>query len=990
MPINGTEGDDELIGTSEYDRIEGLGGDDTLDGGAGDDYLSGGSGNDTLIGGAGEDYLVGGAGDDTIDGSGGRDDVSYTYATSAVLIDLSTGVATGGAGNDTLISIEAAWASNFGDTIIGSDADEYFVLDWVYPDQPNADLGGADSIDGGAGFDIVDYWWEAETVSVGVTVDLAAGTATDTRGNTDTLTGIEEVRGTFNADSMTAAGTSADIAFRGDNGNDTLIGGDGNDTLIGGDGDDRLFGEAGGDTLEGGDGDDRFWGGEGDDTLTGGDGDDRLRGGEGDDMLDGGVGDRDRAEYRDDPAGVIANLATGTATDGWGDTDTLIGIERLVGSDFDDTLTGNDADNQFRGVMGDDVIDGGGGRDWVIYWDATSAVSINLATGVVTGGAGNDTLISIENLDGSNFGDTIIGSDADNYILLDTNYEGDPNAGLGGADSVDGGAGYDTVDYGEEGESSTYGEDGERNFVGVTVDLAAGTATDTRGNTDTLTGIEEVRGTHRADSMTAAGMSAGISFRGQGGRDTLTGGDGDDDLEGGDGPDTLIGGDGDDDLEGGDDDDTLIGGDGDDYIEGGDGDDILRGGAGGDFLIGGAGDDTLDGTGEGRTRIDYRDSTSGVTVDLAAGTADDGMGGTDTLIGIGRVIGSDFDDTLTGDDGDESFTGELGDDLINGGGGFDFVWYGRAGSAVSINLATGVVSGGEGADTLIGIEGIGGSNFGDTIIGSDADNYFDLDSDDGDPNAGLGGADSVDGGAGYDIVSYRDEGENSSVGVTVDLAAGTAIDTRGNTDTLTNIEEVRGTDHADSMTAAGTSADIAFRGEGGDDTLTGGDGDDELEGGDGDDILIGGAGNDTLIGGAGDDHLEGGAGNDTLWVGGDGNGALLGRAAGEGLHGGAGPDERAGGSGADGLWGGDGADRFVFAAGADGDQMLDLDGGAGDVPAFGAALSGGGLTANQGVAAQRSLVDDHVVPDFGGGDRITPAGSSSASLDTLAAHIEIA
>jgi Ca2+-binding RTX toxin-like protein len=200
-------------------------------------------------------------------------------------------------------------------------------------------------------------------------------------------------------------------------GDDELNGTAGNDLIRGLGGNDRLFGEAGDDTLEGGDGNDRLYGGEGNDILEGGEGDrDRLRGGAGDDTLDGGAGDRDRAEYGDDPAGVIANLATGTATDGWGDTDTLIGIERLVGSGFADTLTGDDGDNLLRGGMGDDVIDGGGGRDFAQYWDATSAVSINLATGVVTGGAGNDTLISIEEVEGSNFGDTIVGSDADNLL----------------------------------------------------------------------------------------------------------------------------------------------------------------------------------------------------------------------------------------------------------------------------------------------------------------------------------------------------------------------------------------------------------------------------------------------------------------------------------------------------------------------------------------------------------------------------------------------
>ena len=85
-------------------------------------------------------------------------------------------------------------------------------------------------------------------------------------------------------------------------------------------------------------------GDEGANALQGAAANDTLDGGAGDDTLDGAAG-TDLVTYEDDPAGVIVNLAQGTATDGWGDTDTLRNIEQVKGSGFDDELTGDDGDN---------------------------------------------------------------------------------------------------------------------------------------------------------------------------------------------------------------------------------------------------------------------------------------------------------------------------------------------------------------------------------------------------------------------------------------------------------------------------------------------------------------------------------------------------------------------------------------------------------------------------------------------------------------------
>ena len=123
------------------------------------------------------------------------------------------------------------------------------------------------------------------------------------------------------------------------------------------------------------------------------------------------------------------------------------------------------------------------------------------------------------------------------------------------------------------------------------------------------------------------------------------------------------------------------------------------------------------------------------------------------------------------------------------------------------------------------------------------------------------GVDLIDGKGGVDTVSY----DQSNVGVTVDLSDNTNnANGLAAGDILLNIENVHGSDQADTLTGDEYANELA--GNGGNDTLNGAGGDDTLIGGvdAGVDILNGGAGNDTLIGGAGNDILNGGADNDVL------------------------------------------------------------------------------------------------------------------------------
>jgi Ca2+-binding RTX toxin-like protein len=155
---------------------------------------------------------------------------------------------------------------------------------------------------------------------------------------------------------------------------------------------------------------------------------------------------------------------------------------------------------------------------------------------------------------------------------------------------------------------------------------------------------------------------------------------------------------------------------------------------------------------------------------------------------------------------DSSFTGSDGDDYIEGRGDHDNVWYGRAASGVQVNLSTGVVTGGEGNDTLVGIEWITGSNYADELVGSDADNRIYPDAL-GDKGAGdnylVGGMDTIDGMGGIDIlhlwVSSADKWSADLSGVVVDMTSGIAVDAAGNFDNFINIENVYCTAYDDQI-----------------------------------------------------------------------------------------------------------------------------------------------------------------------------------------------
>jgi len=493
--IIGGQGNDTLLGGDGDDSLFGGDGNDCLVGGSGDNWLEGGAGNDTLIGGDGQDWLEGGPGNDSIVGGGDDpirrlfDVASYQHEGYAINVNLGTNRVTGGGFTDTLVGINAVMGTSGNDTFLGNDAP---VNVFFYGGGSNTVDGNSEhDPDAGTGFDVASYhYYDPDGTEEGIYASMG-GIDPDTvqiGGSTDTLTNIDMVWGSKKNDTLEYAG-SGDFEFMPGLGNDIVYGsetqgswtnvsywaledpiavswnsghweveGTSNwtDTLIGVQ---AIEGTAGNDSFNGAGGEPiEFRGWEGNDTFN-------------------GTGGSVTVSYEDDPGSVVVNLGTGTATDGWEDTDTLIDILYVTGSDYNDTLigssegnllVGNDGDdsidgfagdNTLIGGAGDDTLIGGDGFDYASYADDPSGVDVNLSDGYAIDGWGNtDSLSDINGVIGSSFNDTITGN-GDNNILF----------GGQGADLLTGGGGSDTFAYMntlEGGDTITDFEAGE-DYIGL-------------------------------------------------------------------------------------------------------------------------------------------------------------------------------------------------------------------------------------------------------------------------------------------------------------------------------------------------------------------------------------------------------------------------------------------------------------------------------------------------------------------------------------------
>ncbi len=594
---------------------------------------------------------------------------------------------------ETASLIENAWGGSGNDRITGNqvnnvlkggggadDLQGYDGTDTLYGGDDNDVLkggGGADQLHGDGGIDTVEYLDSSD----GVTVNLGTNTGTGGTAEGDTFTDIENINGSSHSDNLT--GNSGVNELRGADGNDTLKGGGGADVLNGGDG-------------------------------------------------------IDMAGYFDALAGVIVSLGSnsGSGSDAAGDT--LVDIENLFGSSFNDQLTGNGGNNELYGWDGNDTLKGGGGADiinggngvdTVDYVISSEGVYVDLTNGAgLFGEAAGDTYTLIENVNGSGYADTLIGSADANGLV-----------GNGGDDYI----------YGENGIDYLYGGFGADHLFGgddASVDYARYDDSD-YGNLIIRLDASNLN----------TGAAAGDVY------------DGIEGLVGGVGNDTVVGNG----LA-----NYLLGASGNDFVYGQAGADYLNGGAGSNQLWGGAGADAhVGGTGIDYAR--YDDANWGnLTIRLDAPSLNTGAAAGDTYTGIDGLVGGAGNDTVVGNasanylfgsGGNDNVYGQAGADYLSGGAGTNQLWGGAGADAhiggsgidyaryddanwgnMTIRLdAPSLNTGAAAGDTYAGIEGLVGGIGNDVIVGNASNNYL-LGGGGNDAIYGQGGNDYLSGGAGAD------------------------------------------------------------------------------------------------------------------------------------------------------------------------------------------------------------------------------------------------
>ncbi|MBT9316459.1 choice-of-anchor L domain-containing protein [Leptothoe spongobia] len=870
--LSGGRGDDEIFGG---------GGNDTIRGNRDNDALFGGAGDDRLLGGSGEDYLEGGPGADILDGGSepdkGSDKVSYINSEVGIVFQPDPDqpnefIGTGGeAEGDRLKNIEYIEGSNHDDVLRGdgdSNTLEGLNGNDILLGGDGRDFvvggGGGDVLNGGAGRDSTTY-----VTSYGnVFIDLATGMAFGGDAEGDRLISIEDVQGSI-----------FDDILKGNNKRNRLGG---------------LFGD---DRLEGAGGRDELAGDEGDDILIGGPGADTLDGGGFRNINPGS----DWVSYIDSKAGVEVSLKTGKGSGGDAAGDDLyfakifipdtdpddlstseyssfenlegsahgdklegdIGYNILKGLAGDDELSGGDGNDTLIGGAGADQLDGGNGLDWADYSESSSAVTVNLATGIGSGGdaEGDNLLIktsgqsTIENLQGSDFGDVLVGDAGDNEIA--------PGLSRFTVDKVDGG------------ESASGGEDSDRLIIdysrrdigngiigGIDEDATeSGSLSRTIGSSGAILDSVEFS---NIENFHIIGTTKGDTIYAGAGNDYLLPGGGDDVIYGGFGSNRILAEDGDDVVvdQNGSDRSILTGSPGDDLID----------------LDGGTGIDTLSINLSGkRDAVGNNLNIVLVSNNPLQENQNQRFTASDGTVAIRNF--EVFKDIKTGDGHDQLIQLGKTDNVFQAGGGNDIL---NPGSGID------VVNGGSNPDQ---------SPDNDLLI---------LDFSDEDTGSGLV----------PEIASL-----NASLGGIYRRYANSTDLTPVDQITFSQIErfQITGTQNADIL--IGGQQEDQLEGQAGNDQIFGHRGDDNLFGDAGSDLLVGNLGDDTLTGGSGNDilvdnyldTLDGlaqGGGQDLL-RGGGGNDQLNSGDDDDRLFGNSGNDTLVGGTGSDRLNGGNGDDRLI-------------------------------------------------------------------------------
>ncbi len=884
--VNAGNGDDTIDAMSGNDIVNGDAGDDQINGFSGNDTLRGGQGNDSISGGIGDDIIEGdsistNAGNDTIGGGDGNDLITDNFGTVA---DID-----GGSGNDA-IAISNSFTS--GTVAGGADIDTLTLNNSVNLSlltiigmerlETSGTLATATAAQFEA-FDRISYNAGNPTIAVSLQIAATGGATTLDISSELSDGGLRAATVTGSSDSETITTGDASDTISAGLGDDILNGGAGNDTLNGNEGNDQIFGGIGNDTISG-------------DTIATNAGNDVLRGEDGNDTITdnfGTVADIDGGSGNDSIA--ISNSFTSGTVAGGADIDTLsmnasvnlslltiTGFERLntvgtlvtataaqfeafdrisynagnltaivslqlaatgsattldisselsdgglraatvTGSSDSETITTGDGSDTINAGLGDDIVNGGASND---------ILNGNEGNDQIFGGIGNDTISG--DLNGTNAGNDILRGEDGDDVITDS---------FGTIADIDGGIGNDTVGV-------------TTNFLSGTI--AGGADIDTlsmSGNVNlsllTVSGFERLFTVGSLITATAAQFESfdritynannptiGVNLRlaATGGPTVL-------DLAGelSDGGVRAV---------------TLTGSSDDETITTGDASDTINAGLGNDRLIGGLGNDLLDGGG-GIDTADYSAAAGIINIDLrnTASFQNTVSAGNDRLTGIENVIGSAFDDELISDlaiinelrggaGNDRYYIYQFGDQAIEaaGEGTADRI---DAFANVSLlatseietivaRLTTDMTLGGSDTANLMngntGNDTLNGNGGNDTLNGLDGNDTLD----------GGAGNDTLDGGAGNDLINGGANIDTityaaATGGVTLSLLLTAAQNTGGaGTDTVTNVENIVGSGHADDFT--GTNGVNIISGGGGNDTINARGGADTMSGGSGDD-----------------------------------------------------------------------------------------------------------------------------------------------------------
>jgi Ca2+-binding RTX toxin-like protein len=526
---SGGDGEGDTTTTHQFDQLVNI---ENVIGSKYADTLIGNAGVNVLTGAAGNDTLAGGGGADTLDGGDGIDVAAYYGSAVGVVVDL----AVPGSHPETYVSIEGLAGSAFGDTLSGDAGDNSLV-----------GQGGDDTLKGGAGNDTLDGDFipfpvtgvglgnSYTTLPAGTTnnstataVDLSSkfsfladpdiGDATTLAHSTVNATGNGQ-GGFYRVNLNAGTVLTADIDHTSDLLDDSFI------RIIRPDGTTVALNDDGGNDPGSARRTDSLVTTKVTETGTY--------------YIVVGHYDNDLGDVVDTvPNGATYELnvsvtpPTPTAPNiGVAGNDTLDGGAGI------DTLLGRAGDDILLGGAGADHLDGGVGADTASYAGSGGAVTVNLITGSATGGdAQGDTLVSIENLQGSGLDDTLTGNGGANTLI-----------GGAGNDTLDGSVGVDTMIGGAG--NDTYRVDNSADKVQELAGEGTDSIVSSRNyilgdNVEDLTFVQgsgsNVTGNAGANHLTGNEM-ANILV-GLAGNDVLDGRAGDDQMDGGDGTDTLTGG----------------------------------------------------------------------------------------------------------------------------------------------------------------------------------------------------------------------------------------------------------------------------------------------------------------------------------------------------------------------------------------------------------------------------------------------------------------